>query len=187
MTRLLDNGNTPIRYDEKKFNEKKVFWADENLFNVFTGSVVKGNPKTALAEPYSAMLTEEMAQKYFGNDDPMNKVLRVDGQFQFKVAGVFKKFPSNSHVHPEILLSFNSLRDTALYGERQLQTNWGNNSFLTYLVFPKNYPVDKIEAQFPAFIDKHMPTENMLPGTKPSDFTNLSLQKLTDIHLKFSS
>jgi len=185
MTRLLSNGNSPIKYEDKKFNEKGVFWADENLFNVFTGTVVKGNPKTALAEPYTAMLTEDIAKKYFGNEDPMNKVFLFAAQYPFKVTGVFKSFPSNSHIHPKILLSFNSLKDTTLYGEKQLQTNFGNNSFLTYLVFPKNYPVEKVEALFPALIDKYMPRkDDMTPGSKPSDFTNLFLQKLPDIHLK---
>lgn len=184
MTRMLSNSNSAIRYGDKKFNEKTVFWADENLFDVFTETVVKGNPRTALAEPYTVMLTEEMAKKYFGNEDPMNKVLLMDGQFQFKITGVYKKFPANSHVHPEILLSFNSLKDTSIYGEKNLQTNWSNNSFITYLLFPKNYPVEKIEAQFPSFIDKHMDRTGFPAGVKPSDFTKLYLQKLTDIHLR---
>src|SRR5215510_7232954 len=71
MTRLLDNGITPLRYQEKLFNEQHVFFADENLFDVFTVKVLTGNTKTALADPFSVMLTEETAKKYFGNEDPM--------------------------------------------------------------------------------------------------------------------
>src|SRR5882672_10937873 len=66
MTRLLDNGITPLRYKDKLINEKNVFFADENLFNVFTVKVLKGNAKTALSDPFSVMLTEETAKKYFG-------------------------------------------------------------------------------------------------------------------------
>lgn len=180
MTRLLDIGLTPVRYQEKIFNEEHVFYADENLFDVFTVNVLKGNPQKALNDPYSVMLTEESAKKYFGNEDPMNKTLRFNSQFDFKVTGIYKAFPENAHLHPGMLMSFNTLKDSAVYGEQQLHTNWGNNSFFTYLLLPENYPAQKIAAQFPAFIDRRMPRRN---GNQPSKFTKLSLQKLTDIHL----
>jgi len=64
MTRLLDNGITPLRYKDKLINEKNVFFADENFFDVFSIQVLKGNPKTALADPFSVMLTEEAAKIY---------------------------------------------------------------------------------------------------------------------------
>lgn len=182
MTRLLPNGPTPMRYQEKKFNEKDVYFADENLFNVFTVKVLKGNPATALADPFSVMLTEDAAKKYFGDEDPMNKTVRFNGQLDFKVTGIYKAFPSNSHLHPGMLLSFASLRDTAVYGEEQLRTNWGNNSFFTYLLLPEDYAAKNMEARFPAFIDKHM-DHNDYRGKNPSQFTQLHLQKLTDIHL----
>ncbi|HYJ63049.1 MAG TPA: ABC transporter permease, partial [Parafilimonas sp.] len=66
MTRLLNNGTTPLRYKDKLINEPNVYFADENLFDVFTVNVLQGNPKTALNEPFSVMLTEETAKKYFG-------------------------------------------------------------------------------------------------------------------------
>ena len=64
MTRLLNNGTTPLRYKDKILNEKDVYFADENLFDVFTVNVLKGNPKTALKDPFSVMMTEETAKKY---------------------------------------------------------------------------------------------------------------------------
>src|SRR4051812_37317473 len=137
MTRLLDNGPIPARYKDKIFNEQGMFYADENLFDVFSLKVLKGNPKTALADPFSIMLTEEAAKKYFGNDDPMNKVIRFNSQFDCKVTGIYQAFPSNSHMHPRMLVSFNTLKDSAVYGEQALRTNWGNNSFFTYLLLPQ--------------------------------------------------
>jgi hypothetical protein len=97
------------------------------------------------------MLTEETAKKYFGNEDPINKVLRANNQFDVKVTGVYKAFPSNAHMHPNILVSFNTLKDSAVYGEEGLRTNWGNNSFFTYLLLPKNYNIETMKARFPAF------------------------------------
>jgi putative ABC transport system permease protein len=180
MTRLLDIGLTPVRYQEKIFNEEHVFYADENLFDVFSVNILKGNPQKALNDPFSIMLTEETARKYFGNEDPMNKTLRFNSQFNYKVTGIYKAFPENAHMHPGMLMSFSTLKDSAVYGDQQLRTNWGNNSFFTYLLLPENYPAQKLVAQFPAFIDRRMPGRN---GNQPSKFTKLGLQKLTDIHL----
>lgn len=184
VTRLLPNGTTPLRYKDKIFNEKNVYWADEYLFDVFNVKVLKGNPHNALMEPNSVMLSEEMAKKYFGNEDAMDKDIRFNNQLNFKVTGIYKSFPSNAHVHPAMMFSFNTLKDTAVYGEENLRTNWGNNSFLTYLLLPKNYPVKKLEAQFPAFLDKYMHFPEAPPDFKASTGTHLYLQKLTDIHLR---
>lgn len=181
MTRLLNSGATALRYKDKLINQPDVYFADENLFDVFTVKVLEGNPKTALSEPFSVMMTEETAKKYFGNEDPMNKVLRANNQFDVKVTGIYKAFPANAHLHPEILISFNTLKDSAVYGAENLRTNWGNNSFFTYIKLPKNYDVKKMEARFPAFLDNHM--AGQYGSVKPSKTTSLGLQKLTDIHL----
>jgi putative ABC transport system permease protein len=181
MTRLLDAGPIPARYNDKMFNEKGLFFADENLFDVFSVNVLKGNPKTVLTDPFSVMLTEETAKKYFGNEDPVNKVIRFSNQFDVKVTGIYKAFPENSHIHPGMLLSFNTLKDSVVYGEKGLRTNWGNNSFFTYLLLPPHYNPANLEKMFPAFLDKHMADE--YKGYKPSAMTSLGLQKLTDIHL----
>ena len=182
MTRLLDNGITPLRYKDKLINEQNVFFADENLFDVFTVKVLKGNPKNALSGPFSVMLTEETAKKYFGDEDPINKVMRANNQFDVKVTGIYKSFPANSHIHPGMLISFNTLKDSAVYGERNLETNWGNNSFFTYLLLPPHYNTKRMLAQFPAFIDKRMYNQEYV-GKRASKYTKLGLQKLADIHL----
>jgi len=182
MTRLLNNGTTPMKYKDKLISETNVYFADGNLFDVFTLDVLKGNPKTALIEPFSAMLSEETARKYFGNEDPLNKVLRANNQFDVKVTGVYKGFPSNSYMHPGMLVSFSTLNDSAVYGENNLRTNWGNNSFFTFIELPDHYDVKRMIAQFPAFVDRRMDHKDY-GGQIPSKFTKLGLQKLTDIHL----
>ena len=175
MTRLLNSGNVPMRYNDKLLNQKDVYFADQNLFDIFSVKVLEGNPKEALKEPFSVMMTESTAKKYFGNEDPMNKVLRANNQFDVKVTGVYKDFPANSHLHPDILVSFSTLNDSAVYGANNLRTNWGNNSFFTYIRLPKNYDIKKMEARFPAFLDEHM--ADQYKGSKPSKFTSLGLQK----------
>ena len=182
MTRLLDIGKTPTKYKDKIFSQEKMFYADENLFDVFTIKVLKGNPRTALFNPFSVMLTEETAKKYFGDEDPMDKTIRFNNQFDAKVTGIYKAFPSNAHLHPEMLVSFNTLKDTSVYGAENLRRNWGNNSFFTYLLMPDNFSPESMIARFPSFIDRRMAGEEYV-GQQASKFTSLGLQKLTDIHL----
>src|ERR1700744_4560938 len=185
LTRMLPNGTTALKYNDRLFNEKNAFFADENFFDFFSVPVIKGDAKKALFNPYSIMLSEEAAKKYFGSEDPINKGIQLDNvKHDFKVTGIYKAFPANSHMHPDILMSFNTLKDTAIYGEKQLQTNFGNNSFFTFLLFPKGYPVDRISAQMPGFLDRYVHLPGMPGNLKTHDVTKLSLQKLTDIHLR---
>ena len=99
-----------------------------------------------------------------------------------KVTGIYKAFPANAHMHPGMLISFNTLKDSSVYGENGLRHNWGNNSFFTYLLLPPHYKPENMLARFPAFMDKRMTGEEYI-GNQPSKFTKLGLQKLTDIHL----
>ncbi|HEY4111167.1 ABC transporter permease [Puia sp.] len=183
VTRLLPSGTSPVRYEEKLFNEDNIFFADNNLFNVFDVHLIKGDRTNALTDPFTVVMTEAVAKKYFGDADPINKVVRLDNRYNFRVSGIIDPLPENSHFHPEFMLSFNTLKDSAIYGERGLMTNWGNNSFFTYLLLPENYPAKNLEAQFPAFIDRHMPSNKKDPSSQASRFTKLYVQKLTDIHL----
>jgi putative ABC transport system permease protein len=183
MTRVLQNGTTALRFEDKIVNEENVFFADDKFFNFFKTTVTKGNPQKALSDPYSVMMTDEIAKKYFGNEEPLNKVIKINlgSYFDFKVTGIYKPFPSNTHFHPDMMLSFNTLNDTLIYGAEGLRTNFGNNSFFTYIRLPGNYEPKKLVAQFPAFVDRNMPRGN--GPFKPSQGTKLDLQKLTDIHL----
>jgi putative ABC transport system permease protein len=180
ITRILPVGTMAIKYDNNIFNQRNVFFGDENLFKVFNFKVTEGNPANALKGPFSIMLTEATAKKYFGNSDPMNKIIRLNNQYDVKVTGIYKALPENSHWHPDALISFNTLKDSAVYGEKNLMTNWSNNAFYTYMLLPDHYDPKKLEAQFPAFQNRHIPPDVKY---KASDYSILSLRKLTDIHL----
>lgn len=183
-TRVLPNGTTTMRYGDKLFNEENMFVADERFFDFFTDKVLEGDPHQSLTNPYSVMLTPEVAHKYFGDADPINKSIILDNsKHACTVTGIFKPFPANSHLHPEILLSFSTLKDPAVYGEKQLETNFGNNAFYTYLLLPKNYDANRIESKLPAFLDEYVHLPGMPGNIKTHQATTLTLQKLTDIHL----
>ena len=181
ITAFLPVGSLPVKYGDKIFNEQNICFADDQLFDVFDFNVTKGNPAKALTNPFSVVLTQEMAKKYFGDEDPLNKVIRFDNKFDCKVTGVYKALPQNAHFHPGALISFSTLKDPAVYGEAGLRSNWGNNSFYTYLLLPDHYNPKKLEAQFPAFQNRHIPGGGKY---KPTDYSILSMRKLTDIHLR---
>jgi len=185
ITRVLPNGTTALRYNDKLFNEQNAFYADENFFDFFSIPLLRGDSSKGLQEPYSIMMTEAIAKKYFGDQDPINKSIVLDiNKHAFKVTGIFKPFPTNSQMHPEILMSFNTLKDTAVYGEKQLLSNFGHNAFYTYILFPKNYNVSRFESQLPDFLDSYVHLPGIPGNLKTHQVTKLGLQKLTDVHLR---
>lgn len=168
--------------EKKSFNEDNAFFAEPEIFQVFSIPVIEGSPDKSLNDPFRIMLSEKTAKRYFGEASAVGKSLLASNQFEVVVSGVFKDFPPQSHWHPEILISFSTLNDNTIYGRERLETNWGNNSFATYILVKEAFDQKKTESQFPAFLDKHMgsPTDATLPST----WTTLFLQKLTDIHLR---
>ena len=186
-TRLFSY-NATFRHGDQLYIEDQFYAAEPNFLKIFDVPFIAGDPGTALNDPLTMILSESTAKKYFGENymaqDPLSQTMKFDSRADFKITGIYKDFPYNSHMHPEILASFETMRDTNFYGEEQLRTNFGNNAFSTYLLLPKDYPVDKLEAQFPAFIDEVMASNNPDPNApKPSSTTSLHLTPLTDIHL----
>ena len=189
VVRTLQN-RTLLAYrddaEEKKiFNERNAFFAEPEILRVFDIPVTNGNGPKALSEPFHVMLSEKTAIKYFGEGQALGKTLRMGNQYDVTVSGIFEDFPTESHWHPEVLISFSTLKDSTIYGQRRLETNWGNNAFATYMLVEEGFDQAKIEKQFPAFIDRHMGASMSDPNAaKPSTWTTLFLQKLTDIHLR---
>lgn len=170
--------------EQKAFNERNLFYAEPELFKIFNIHIVEGNEAKLLQDPFTLMLSEKTAEKYFGDEAAVGKRLRFNNVYDLEVTGIYKDFPQQSHWHPEILLAFSTLNDTTIYGRRGLETNFGNNSFGTYVLVKEPFDQKKTEALFPAFLDKYMgPVTSANGGPLPSTFTNLYMQKVTDIHL----
>ncbi len=190
MVRTL-NYNGLVRYGEHAFNEQDIYFAEANFFKVFDVKLTSGNPDLALANPFAILLSRPMAEKYFGTENknrtggpagsPIGKTVRFNNQFDMIVTGVFEPFPTQAHFHPNFLISFSTLNDNRVYGAEDLRTNWGNNSFNTYLLTKAGFDPQRMEAAFPAFQNRHVPAQD---GRAPSAFSVLNLQKLTDIHLR---
>ncbi len=173
--------------EKKAFNENNAFYAEPEIFKVFTIPLVQGNADKSLRDPFTLMLSEKTSKRYFGNDSPVGKTLRIGNTYDFTVTGVFRDLPAQSHWHPEVLAAFSTLNDSTIYGRRGLENNFGNNSFGTYVLLKDELgdrDAKRIEEQFPAFLDKHMgPLFTGNTGVVPSQTTSLYMQKVTDIHL----
>ena len=185
VVRTIDNGGL-VRYGEHSFNEEDMYFAEANLFKVFSFDLVSGNPDQALVNPFSIMFSRPMAEKYFGSENPVGKIVRLNDQFDMTVTGVFEPLPAQAHFHPKFLASFSTFNDPRVYGAEQLRTSWSDNSYNTYVLLRAGRgdgPTDpkRIEAAFPTFQNKYVPA---FEGRKASSFSVLNLQKLTDIHLR---
>ncbi|NBC16737.1 MAG: FtsX-like permease family protein [Bacteroidetes bacterium] len=163
-----------VRYGDESFVEEHLFAANPAVFDVFSFPLRQGDPATALSRPFTTVITPEIAEKYFGDADPMGQTLRVDNQYDLEVTGVLEPIPAASHVHPDFFLSWSTL-DAALDYSEAMADNWGANGIYTYLLLPENADPTTLEAQFPDFVDRHA-------GSDWNGAT-LLLQPLTDIHL----
>ncbi len=182
-TRLLPSSNMLIRYKNNVFIENRFFWADSTLFDVFTIPFIEGNPKTALDQPHTIVLTESLAKKYFGNEDPLNKIMNFEDGTAYTVSGVVKDCPSNSHFHYDIFASMASI-------EAGKSNFWINNNFYTYIVLKKGASFSKLQAKFLALVKKYAGPQiyqglgiTFEDWKKKGNAYEFFLQPLTSIHL----
>lgn len=172
-TRLLSPGEITLTVDEEMRQEDGLVIADENVFEFFGLEFVDGEPQTALARPTDLVLTERAAERYFGSDNPIGKVVNLMGQADLTVTAVIEDIPDNSHLRFEMLGSMSAV--PVMLGPDALE-NWGSNNYFTYIHLPPGYDYRRLEERFPEFLDRHR-------GEGDSEGNALNLQPMTDIHL----
>ena len=173
---------TIIQVDERFYAEPHFALADSTFFEFFPFNLLKGNPKTALTEPFSVVLTQTAAARMFGDEDPMNKMLRAGGMPEyFRVTGVMEDLPDNTHFNAGMLGSFSS-------SHRANDQNWLANSFFTYVKLHNETNPDMAADRFEDLIVKYVgPQVRQIMGVTIEDFLsagnsyNFFLQPLTNI------
>ncbi len=172
-------GGTVISHENNRFQEQLLF-GDASALDVFDFPMIEGDRHTALQAPYSVVLTEKVARKYFGTKDPMGKVLtftRPVVQHHYTVTGIIREIPRNSHFRFDILASYASLHED---GTSAILKNWLSNPLLyTYLLLPQGYSPYELENKFPALVKKYMGEELATRGMGVRFF----LQPIKRIHL----
>jgi putative ABC transport system permease protein len=173
VVRLRKNSGTDLlTNNELKFFEERLFFADSTLFRVFDIDLVSGNSNHALHDKNSIVLTAAMARKYFGNEDPVGKTLRLNNKADLKVTGIIKEMPANSHFVADAFVSFSTLDD--FLGEKRL-THWGWMDHYTYVLLTNGSQPQELESKFPDFLKKNAPEW-------ATEKETLFLQPLTSIH-----
>jgi len=163
LSRLL------FRKDDKLFFESSVYAVDSGLFSIFTFPLVLGDARTALRSPHSILLTEKLAKKYFGNENPMGETLILENTYQFMVTGVIKDLPRNT------LFGFDAVLPYSFLNEIGMNTsNWGNNSILTFVLLNNGSDVTAVNKKLTDVVLEHL----------PETVTKYLLFPLTDIHLR---
>ena len=183
--RINRSGAWLVKYGEIRFNEDGVLFADSSFFSVFDFKLLSGDPKTALANPRSMIMTEKFAKKYFGKEDPIGKKISLEADTNlYTVTGVIQNIPSNSHFKFDMLGSLNSLG-------KSRSTEWLNHNFYTYIVLKNGTNKTTLEAKFPEVVVKYVgPQIKKYIGVTIEDFQKAGnqfgyeLEPLKDIHLK---
>ncbi|WP_420579947.1 ABC transporter permease [Reichenbachiella sp.] len=177
QVRLFDYQSPTLMVENKltnkAFNERRMFFADSTFFDVFDFELIKGDKSTALDEPNDLLITETMAKKYFGNQDPIGKILRFQNERDLIVKGILADTPHNTHFQFDFIGSMGSVRQG--FGGR-LPRTWYWNPCWTYLVLKEGATKSDLESLFPDFIVKFFP--DFMQGD-----VVMKLQALTDIHL----
>ena len=158
-----------IRRGSEYVKEKRFFYVERSFFDVFSVSFVFGTPETALEDLNSVVLTEESAQRYFPNQNPVGQTLELNDGSSLRITGVVKGFPRQSHFHFDFLASLRSLRIV-----KERQNRWGAATVYTYLILKKGSHISQLESKLQKYVD----------GLGLEEKSSFPLQRLTDIHLR---
>ncbi|UCE20973.1 MAG: ABC transporter permease [Candidatus Aminicenantes bacterium] len=162
---IINNNNSPVR-------ENNIFYADPEFLEIFSFPLLYGNQETALNEPFFLLLTEKTSRKYFGNENPLGRILNISN-YDYKITGVLKDVPKNSHYSFDFLASFNSLY--TFYQGRENIEHWKWDSpWNTYVLLRKGTNPDETSTKM---------TELFREYRKSKKEVELHLQPLTKIHL----
>jgi len=167
-----------LKYKERSFQEGNCFYVDASVFDVFSWPLLSGNAETALEAPYSVVLTESTAKKYFGNEDPIGKAIEgIGGRANdgiYTVTGVMKDVPANSHFNFDLLMSMSSFYQT----RPGIFDAWGYVDFYTYFLVADNFDVKAFQAKMPDFLKRNRPEE------EGEYYYDLSFEALPDAYLR---
>lgn len=158
-----------IRHGDKCFYENGIYVADPSFLEIFSFPMVKGDPATALSGGNNVVITEKIAEKYFGDEDPMGKTITSNNKVDYTVTGVIKNVPHNSHIKFDFLLPLEqTLKNSGVVG------NWSVNVFYTFLLLQKNADPQTLEEKIYEYRRR----------VEPHYATRFRLQALTDMHLR---
>jgi putative ABC transport system permease protein len=176
--KLTGAGKLVINKDQNLFKLERPYYAGESFFKLFSYPLLEGDRNTVLKEPFQAVISEDLSQKLFGKEKAIGKIIRLNGQRDYTVSGVYKNFPSNTHLKPDILLSYKSF--VQIVGPDNNPDNaWNWDGCLTYVLLKPGVQPKQLEAKFPTVVNQ----KNGEELKKFNAGVTYHLQPVTDIHL----
>ncbi|WP_299438471.1 ABC transporter permease [uncultured Aquimarina sp.] len=170
--------NMIVRKDDLKFKETNAIAADSSFFSVFDFKLLQGNPKEVLTKQFSIVLSETTAKKYFGDQNPVGKSLKIREEgLNATVTGIMEDFPKNSHIKADMILSLTTFTQNL---EKTLDSQWGSYDAAAYILVNSETDTEQLASKFPAFLEKH--SGEFMKQSKM--FVTLSLEPLKDLYLK---
>lgn len=180
---ILDNNDAIVQRGDKQLMEDFLLMTDPSFFDLFSFRLISGDQKTALREPYSIILSQQMAKRYFGDEDPVGQQLIIylqdpEGKGKaYTVTGIIEDCPANSHFKYQALVSFATFEVNNPTDPRGY--DWYNNGYYTYVLMREGSSPAALESKFPQLVEKYMGKQNREWKITYAYF----LQPLTDIHL----
>lgn len=173
--RFRNQGELTVSTGNKTFIENKVTYADSSLFPVFTLPFLAGDPKTALTEPYSVVITQRIAKKYFNGTNVLEKTLVANGK-NYRITGVIKDIPQQSHFNFDFFIALAGLDESR-------EDNWLSTNFQTYILIKPGTDIYFLEKQFNQTLQAYTAPQLKDIANHSSDYVRCSLFPLTKIHL----
>jgi putative ABC transport system permease protein len=172
VSQVMYSREVMIKVNNNHFRENDFAFTDEHLPAIFNFQWISGDPKTALKDPNSIVITESIAKKYYGDKNPMGEIINLENEINVKVTGVIKDLPGNRSLPLRMLVSIETIK-TQL--KNQMSNFWNiGGGYFTFILLPEHYSIKRIQSKIPAFLHKNW---NLNPKE-----VRLPLQPLKDIH-----
>lgn len=179
--RFASYSNSLITVGDKSFVEPKVYFTDDDVFQVFSWNLVKGNPETVLKDVNSAAISQSAANRYFGNDEAIGKTIILENKTPLLVTGVYEDMPANSHLKSDVLIT---MRTREILEDRENLMQDPSENDATYLLMRPGTDMNKLKAELATVFDKYYPHSPQ--GQKHSEYMEYFFWPLKDIHLYFT-
>ncbi len=182
QARILPERDLYFEKGEDVFKEDSVMWADSTVFRVFTIPFLAGDPGTALSEPYTMVVSESLARKYFGTWDVTGESMKALDGSNYTIVGVFRDLPGNVHLRFNGLLSAATIEEqigSERFNDRSAGSFWNVNAY-TYILMAENTTPDMVLAKFPEFYEKYMASL----GEQIDASFDLRITPLADVHFQ---
>lgn len=153
FARILNSGETLVKFEDNVFYESNVVFTDPGIFNLFTIPVVYGDPHTALSSKNSVVITKSMAEKYFGNKNPVGESIIIDNEDELTITAVVEDFPNNTYIDPDFMISFETIwnYDSA----ERFMNNWISTQIMSYVLLKGDVNLSEIETKINSLYGRH--------------------------------